>query len=66
MAAGALAAKIGTPTEVDAAVRRVSEHLYDPSGGLLDLFEVGAGALPNAGRVRQAWRQLQQDRHATR
>lgn len=49
----------GTPAEVEAAVERLVRHLYNPQGGIIIQFELGAGAkLANADAVFRVWEQL--------
>ncbi len=47
------------PDEGRKAVRRVAEHLYDPSGGIIAQFEFGAGANPDtAVAVFEEWERI--------
>ncbi|NLP11001.1 methyltransferase [bacterium] len=51
------------PEEGRKAVRRVASHLYDPSGGLIVQFELGAGANPAVAQaIFEEWEKIQNER----
>ena len=44
------------------AVRRVARHLYDPRGGIIAQFELGAGANPATGlAIFEEWEKVQEE-----
>lgn len=49
------------PQDATDAVKKVSKHLFDPSGGIIAQFEYGPGIVPlNATRVFEEWEKIGQ------